>query len=173
MLHLCHNHLIVFLHLTFAERRSHEINRLCGASCEHDLLNLPSIDKPTHLLTCRLMQIRRLLTQIMHPTMHIGIHIDILIPHRIQHTQRFLRCCSIVEIYQRLLINLSQQNGEILPYLIDIVHSISFLSLYIFPGIDTGYNGTADIMPYAKHSTRDDRHRISSEMKRGQTGGQT
>ena len=32
------------------------------------------------------MQIRSLLRQIVYPTMHIGIHIEIFIPHRIKHT---------------------------------------------------------------------------------------
>ena len=131
MLHLCDSPLIALLHLRFAERRSHEIDGLSGASRKHNLLNLPGIDKLTHLFACSLVQICGLLTQIVHPTMHIGIHIEILIAHRIQHTQRLLRRRSIVEIHQRFLINLPRQNGEILPYLIDIVH-IHFLPFYFF-----------------------------------------
>ena len=68
------------------------------------------------------MEISSLLRQIMHTAMHIGIHVEILVAHRIEHTERFLRRCRIVEIYQWFVIDLARQNGEIFPNLIKIVH---------------------------------------------------
>ena len=58
----------------------------------------------------------------MHPTMHIGIHIEVLIPHGVEHHERLLRGGRIVEIDQRFLIHLTRQNGEILAHLFYIEH---------------------------------------------------
>ena len=58
----------------------------------------------------------------MYPTMHIRIHVEILIPHGIEHTQRLLRRGRIIKINQRLSVHLAPQDGEVLTYLIDVVH---------------------------------------------------
>ena len=54
--------------------------------------------------------------------MYVGIHIQVLIPHGIEHHERLLRGSRIIKIDQRLLINLATQNREIFAYLIYIVH---------------------------------------------------
>ena len=107
MLHFRDDHLVTSLHLRFAERRGYEINRLCGPARKDDLLCLAGIDKLAHLFACRLMQVGGLLAQVVDATMHIGIHIEVLVAHRIEHTQRLLRSSSIVEIDQWLTIDLS------------------------------------------------------------------
>ena len=122
VLHLSDNDLIASLHLTLAERTSHKVNGLGSASCKNDLLNLAGIDKLTHFLASGLMQIGSLLREVMHPTMHIGIHIEVLIPHGVEHHERLLRGGRIVEIDQRFAIDLARQNREIGPYLFYIEH---------------------------------------------------
>ena len=57
----------------------------------------------------------------MHPSVHIGIHIEILVAHGIEHAKWFLRGGGIVEIHQRFAIYLAVQYREVFPYLIDIV----------------------------------------------------
>ena len=42
------------------------------------------------------MQLGGLLTQVVHATMHVGIHIQILLAHRIKHAQWLLRSRCIV-----------------------------------------------------------------------------
>ena len=64
--------------------------------------------------------------------MHIGIHVKILIAHRIEHAQWFLGGCRIVEIHQRLAIDLSRENREIRPYLIQIVHYFFLVFMWTF-----------------------------------------
>ena len=60
--------------------------------------------------------------KIVNTTMHVGIYIEVFIPHGVEHHERLLRGCCIIEINQRLLIDLATQDGEILTYLIYIVH---------------------------------------------------
>ena len=126
MLHLCDDHLIALFHLRLTERTGHQIDSLCRTSREDYLLYLIGIDKLAQFFTCFLMQISSLLREVMHPTMHIGIHIEILIAHRIEHTQRLLRGSRVVEIHQRFSINLTSQYREILTYFVDVVHILSF-----------------------------------------------
>ena len=121
MFHLGDNHLVARLHLTFAERTRHEVDSLCGTTGEDNLLNLPGVDKPSHLFAGCLMEVRCLLRQIMHSAMHIRIHIQILVTHGIEHTQRLLGGGSIIEIHQWLAIHLTRQNGKVLANLIYII----------------------------------------------------
>ena len=80
------------------------------------------MDEVAHLFAGRLMQVGSLLREIVYATMHIGIDIEILVPHGIKHHERLLGRGCIVKIHQRFLVNLAPQNGEILPDFIDIVH---------------------------------------------------
>ena len=123
VLHLGYEHLVTSLHLTLAERASHQVDGLGSATRKDYLFYLLRIDKLAYLLTSSLMQVGSLLRQIMHATMHIGINVKILVAHSIEHTQGFLCGCRIVQINQWLTIHLTAQYREIFSYLIDIVHS--------------------------------------------------
>ena len=57
--------------------------------------------------------------------MYICIDIEILVTHGIEHTQGFLGSGAIVEIDQRFAIYLSRQDGEVLSYIIYIIHKAS------------------------------------------------
>ena len=120
--HLCDDDLIARLHLRFAERGSHQIDRFCRTTRKDDFLDFLGIDERAHLLTGSLMEIGSLLREIMHPAMHVGIHVEILIPHGIEHHERLLCGSRVIEIHQRLTIHLARQNREICPYLINIKH---------------------------------------------------
>ena len=106
VLHLRDKYLIARLHLTFAERTGHEVDGLRRSTGEDYLLNLLGVDKLLHLLTGRLVQIRSLLRQIVYPTMHIGIHIEILVTHSVKHTKRFLCGSGVIQVDQWLTIYL-------------------------------------------------------------------
>ena len=54
--------------------------------------------------------------------MHVGIHVQILVAHGVEHAQRLLRRRRIIQIHQRLALHLARQNRKILPYLVDVVH---------------------------------------------------
>ena len=153
MLHIGDHHLVASLHLTFAERRGHQIDGLGCSACKHNLLRLLRIDEGAYLLTGSLVQIGCLLGEIVNATMHVGVHIQILLTHGIEHTQGLLRRCRIVQIDQRPTVNFPLKNGEIFSYLIDIVHYIlgsivlvqmvdcSFVTTFILPRERTTLTG--------------------------------
>ena len=126
VLHLCNQHLVACLHLRLTERASHEVDGLGGAAGEHDLLGFSCMDKRTNLLTRRLMKVGGLLRQVVHPTVHIRIHVEILIAHGIQHTERFLCGGRIIQIHQRLSIHFPRQNREVFPHLYIHFYSITY-----------------------------------------------
>ena len=70
------------------------------------------------------MQFGGLLTHPMHAPVHIGIHVKILVAHGVEHAKRLLCGCGIIEIYQRLIVNGTAENGKVGPYFIDIVHNV-------------------------------------------------
>ena len=54
------------------------------------------------------MKVGSLLREIVNATMHIGIYIEILVAHGIEHAQWLLRGCRIIQIHQWLIIDLSR-----------------------------------------------------------------
>ena len=122
MLHLGHDDFVALLHLTLAERAGHQVDSLSSAAGKDDLFYLAGVDETTYFLAGGLMQIGGLLTEVVNATMHVGIHIEILVPHGIEHHEWFLSGSRVVKINQRLLVNLARQDREIFPDFIDIVH---------------------------------------------------
>ena len=105
--HLRYDDFVALLHLALAERTGHQVNGLRSATRKHDFLRLAGVDKLAHFFAGRLVQIGSLLTQVVYTTMYIGIHVQVFVPHRIQHHQRLLRRCRIVQIHQWLAVNLT------------------------------------------------------------------
>ena len=126
VLHLRHEYFVASLHLRLAERAGHEVDGLCGTSRKHNLLRLAGIDELAHFFAGGLVQVGSLLTEIVNTTMHIGIDIQILVPHGVEHAQGLLRGGRIVEIDQRLAIYFPLQNGKIGPYFLNVVHILFF-----------------------------------------------
>ena len=124
VLHVRDNHFVASLHLRTTERRGHEVDGLGGAPGENNLLGLAGIDELPDPLTCRLMQVGGLLAEIVNATVNVGIHVEILVAHGIEHAQWFLCGCCIVKIDQGPAIHLTAENGEVVAYLSNIVHNI-------------------------------------------------
>ena len=116
MLHFCHYHLIARLHHCLAERGCHQVDALGGATGKYHLCRGAGVDKLPHCFTGSLVQVGGLLRQIVHTPVHIGIDIEVLLSHGIQHAQRFLSGGSIVKIHQRTVIYRARQDGEVLTY---------------------------------------------------------
>ena len=105
VLYVGNNNLVAFLHKTFAERRSHKIKALGGATREHYFGSGTGVDELPHRFARSLVQVGSLLGKPMNATMHICIYVEILVAHGVQHAERFLRGCRIVEINQRFSVN--------------------------------------------------------------------
>ena len=57
--------------------------------------------------------------------MHVSIHIQVFLAHRIQHAQGLLCGSRIIQIDQRFLIYLPLKNGEVFSNFLNVVHIIS------------------------------------------------
>ena len=66
-----------------------------------------------HLAARHFKSIGGYLTQMMHTTMHVTIHIGIVIRNRLYDLNRFLGSRAIIQIYQRLIVYLSTQYWKI------------------------------------------------------------
>ena len=129
VLHGGNYHLVALAHKLIGKRRHHEVQRLGSSSGEYHLVGRLCVDKRSHLLSCRLMQVGGLLRQVVDTTVNIGVHVEIFISHRIEHTERLLCRCAVVQVYQRLAVHLAAQNRKILTYLVNVVHCrYSFIS---------------------------------------------
>jgi len=124
VLHYGHYHLVAFRHERFAERCSHEVDALRRAACEDYLFCLRRVDELAHGLACRFVQVGGTLREIVHATMHIGVGVKILFAHGIEHTQRLLRRCSVVEIDERTVVDGARKDWEIGANLVYIVHDV-------------------------------------------------
>ena len=116
MLHDGEDDLVALPHHLLAEGGGHQVDGFCGAPGKDNLLHLGGIDEAAHRLAGGLVQVGGLLREIVHAAVHVGIDIEILVAHGVEHTQRFLRGGGIVEIHQRTVIDLPRENGEGLSY---------------------------------------------------------
>src|SRR3989338_8900526 len=60
----------------------------------------------------------------MHAAMDVRIFLRVDICHGIDHGLRLRRGGGVVEIDERLAVNGPRQDGEILPYLLDVIRSV-------------------------------------------------
>ena len=89
---------------------------------------LRGIDKLPYGFASRLVQVSGLLREVMYAAMHVGVDIKIFVAHGVEHTERLLCGGSIVKINQRLIVDGARENGEIVSYLLYVIH----LSLFTF-----------------------------------------
>ena len=80
---------------------------MINGNAEDNLLNFISIDKLSDLLARSFVEVCRLLREVMHASMHIGIDVEILLTHSVEDAKGLLSGSSIVEIYERFAINLA------------------------------------------------------------------
>jgi hypothetical protein len=62
----------------------------------------------------------------MHPTVNVAVLVEVIVTLTLDDAQRLLRGGGIVEIDQRLAIDLLVKDGELRPYFVD-VHFIAFV----------------------------------------------
>ena len=133
MLHDGHDNLVALAHKPVAERRNHKVKALGGSAREDYFVNRTCIDKLAHLFACLFVQVGCLLRKIMHAAVYVCIDIEILFAHGIEHAQRFLRCCTVVEIYQRTVVNLTAEYREVFSYFGYVEHT--FLGVKVVKGV--------------------------------------
>ncbi len=106
---------IALLHAGVAETGGYQVQSFGGATRKDNLRRAAGIDESADGLTGTFVQFGGLLAEPMHAPMDVGIDIEVLVAHGIEHTQRLLRSGRIVEINQRLAVDRAGQDGEVSP----------------------------------------------------------
>ena len=111
MLHLREDNFVA-LRESAAEGRSHQIDRLCGALGEHDLIDAGRIDHPPHRFARALVSLGGFVGEGVQAAVDVGVAALHDRDHGVDHRARLLRRCGAVEIDQRLAVDLAAENGK-------------------------------------------------------------
>ena len=125
VLHDREHDLVAFPQPHAAEARRDEIDRLGGVLGEDNFFLGAGIDEGSRRLARAFVSLRRLIGEIMQAAMHIGILRRIGAGQAIENLGRLLRRGGVVEINQRLAINLHGQRRKIGADLLDVVTAIA------------------------------------------------
>ena len=90
MFQLTNNNLIALFHHRIAKTACQHIDTICCAFRENYLLFRLRMKQFRHFLACFLVLLRRHLTQVVHPAMHIRIPLAICLCYSIYHHLRLL-----------------------------------------------------------------------------------
>ena len=91
----------------------HQIHRLGRAADENDFLGVASIDEPPHGLAGAFIRIGGALAQRMNATMHVGMIVLVITADRIDHGFGPLAGRGVVQVHQRLAIDVLMQHREV------------------------------------------------------------
>ena len=116
------NNLITLPDLHAAIRLRHQIDGLGCIAGEDDLVFRRCIDKPPHRFARVLECLGCRVGQVMQSAMHIGIFPGQALQHGIDNNLRLLCRSSVVEINQRLAINLAGEDGKVSADFLNIIH---------------------------------------------------
>ena len=124
VLHDREHDLVAGLDALAAERIGDEIDRLGGVAGEDDLFLAPGIEEGRDFLARALVGLGRLVGEIMQAAMHIGVLRRIGLVQAVEHGARLLRRGRVVEIDQRLAINLHRQDRKIRADAVDVIGAV-------------------------------------------------
>ena len=104
-----------------AEGLRREVDRLGRVLREDDLLGVWRVQELRHPGAGAFVSVGRRVREVMKPAMHVGVFLPVRLHQRIEHGLRLLRARRVVEIHQRLAINLQRQRREIAPDRLHVV----------------------------------------------------
>ena len=122
VLHVGEQHLVAGLHVCRAEGGCHQVDGLGGAACEDDFGRGAGVEESAHALACCFVQLGGLLAEVVHASVHVGVGVEVLAAHGVEHRQRLLRGGGIVEVNQRAAMHLPREYGEVAAYDVDVIH---------------------------------------------------
>ena len=91
----------------------HQVDGFGGASGPDDFSGAGRVQKLAHGFPGAFKRSRRTITQGMGATVHIGVHLAVIAIHGIQHGLWLLRRRAVVQIHQRLPVDLLIENREV------------------------------------------------------------
>ena len=100
----------------------HKVQPLGRAGGEHDLLGVAGVEEAGNDAAHAFILFGRKVRKVVQATVNIGIFHRIGLVHRLNHHLRLLRAGAVVQIDQRLAIDLPRQDREIGADLGDIIH---------------------------------------------------
>ena len=103
-----------------APRLRHQIDAFGRPAGEDDLVGRRSADVFRDVLAGSFVSFRRARAQLMQAAMHVGVVMLVVIPQRIQHRLRLLRCRGAVEVDQGMAVGPLAQDREILAHSLPI-----------------------------------------------------
>ena len=91
------------------------------------------VEEGRHLLARALVAFGRLVGEIMQPAMHVGVLRGVSLIEPVEHGLRLLRGSGVVEIDQRLAVNLRRQDRKIRPDAVHVVGAVPHCRMHSLP----------------------------------------
>ena len=113
VLHGGDQHPVTWLQIDPPPGSRDQVQAFSGAFGPDNLARFGSIDKGRHLATRVLEFFRRTLSQGMRTTVHIAVVVAVIIDNRLDYRFGLLRGRCVIQIHQRMAIDLLVQNREI------------------------------------------------------------
>ncbi len=104
------------LMLRLAPGRRHEVDRLGGVAGEDDLFGARGVEEFCDLGAAAFIGFGGGVGEVMQPAMHVGVFALVGFRHAVEHGGGLLGGSGVVEIDQRLAIDLHRQRRKILPH---------------------------------------------------------
>src|ERR1019366_4968202 len=130
VLHDREDDLVALLDEGLAEGGSDQIDRFGRRFREDDLVYRAGVEEGAHAFPRRLIGFRRGIGEMMQTAMNIGVFVIGRVDHAVDDFPRFLRRRGIIEVNQRLAMDLGRKDWEILAQTGDIerrVHGTMFV----------------------------------------------
>ena len=133
MLHDREHDLVARLDALAAERVGDEVDGLGGIAGEDDLFLAPGIEEGRHFLARALVSLGCLVGEIMQAAMHVGVLRGVGLLQAVEHRLRLLRRSGVVEINERLAVNLRGEDREIRADAVDVVGAVGHRWMHVPP----------------------------------------
>ena len=98
----------------------HEVDALCGATGENDLVLRGGSDEMGDLFACGLKGLRGAVAQLMQCAVHIGVVPLVVVRERLNDGAWLLATGGIVQIHQRVPMHLLIEDGEVRTYSVPV-----------------------------------------------------
>ena len=117
-------HDLVALVEALAECRGDQVDRLGRRFGEDDLVRRARVEEAAHQFARAFIRIGRSIGEVMQPAMHVGIFAVGHLRHAVDHGPRLLRRGRIVQIDERLAVDLQVENREVRADAVDVVGDV-------------------------------------------------
>src|SRR5262249_40532050 len=101
-----------------------KVDGLGGVAREDDLFLASGVEKAAHLLARVLVGLGRGVGEVMQPAMYVGVFGGIGVVQPVEHRLRLLRRGGVVEVDERLAIDLHRKDGKVRADALDVIGAV-------------------------------------------------